>query len=204
MARKRSSRGITAWLVTWEHSGDHAKPERRVAAVFSSRLGGDRVRELVEVLYANANSTVGELIGYARNTRSNPYQATFGSVNGVSSGIGVSGRLGSLGLGCVCGTGSGSGGKGVVVEVALAVSYGSMMATDAASCVPLATCDLCRLGGPHSSSRKACSARLLGSSSELAPGGPAAWKVSVAVKRTPSSTASIELAVPFVKYGCFL
>ena len=79
----RSRDGASAWLVTWEHCGDHARPKERVAAVLSPKLGAERVRELVEFLYLNATSSVEERIGFARDKGSNPYHAQFGAVHGV-------------------------------------------------------------------------------------------------------------------------
>jgi hypothetical protein len=51
---KRRKRGITAWLVTWEHIGDHAKPLTSIAAVLNPRWSSERVREIVELVYVNS------------------------------------------------------------------------------------------------------------------------------------------------------
>ena len=76
-------RGISAWLVTWEHAGEHAKPRQRVAAVLNPRLSGQKVLEIVELLYANEPYNPSERIAVARSRRSNPYPARFGSLEGV-------------------------------------------------------------------------------------------------------------------------
>jgi hypothetical protein len=73
---------MKAWLVTWEWVGDHAKREKKVAAVLNPRLGGARVRELVEFLYATENYTTGELMALAKGGK-NPYPAIFGTLNGA-------------------------------------------------------------------------------------------------------------------------
>jgi len=55
--RNKQSRGIKAWLVTWEWSGEHAKRDDKVAAIFNPRLGIERIREYVEFIYATENYT---------------------------------------------------------------------------------------------------------------------------------------------------
>ena len=73
---------MIAWLVTWEWFGEHAKRGSKVAAVLNPRLESERVRELVEFLYATENLTVGEQMGLAKRGH-NPCPATFGTLNGV-------------------------------------------------------------------------------------------------------------------------
>ncbi len=80
---KGSRKGISAWLVTWEHCGDHARPERRIAAVLSPRWSAERVREYVELLYVNSIFSLPERIAYARGKSFNPYPAKFASHRGV-------------------------------------------------------------------------------------------------------------------------
>ena len=75
--------GRKAWLVTWEHMGDHAQPERKIAAVFKPQLSGRRVRELVEFLYASLEYQPFEQLEIVCGLRSNPYPATFGTLQGV-------------------------------------------------------------------------------------------------------------------------
>jgi hypothetical protein len=77
------SRGAKAWLVTWEHMGAHAKPEERIAAVLSPRWSEERVRQFVELLYANATFSVSERIAYMKGQFS-PYPAQFDSQGGVT------------------------------------------------------------------------------------------------------------------------
>ena len=69
----RTKTGISAWLITWENLGEHAQPQEKVAAILSARFSGEKVRELVEVLYANSKYTPSERIDVVRNRRNNPY-----------------------------------------------------------------------------------------------------------------------------------
>jgi len=81
-AKPRKRRGVTAWLVTWECSGDHAKREDRIAAVLNPRLFGTRVKEIIEFLYMNNCYTLRERLDYALHPRRNPYPARFGTLEG--------------------------------------------------------------------------------------------------------------------------
>jgi len=47
-------KGIKAWLVTRHWVSDHATREDQVIAIFSSHLGGVRVREFVELIYVTS------------------------------------------------------------------------------------------------------------------------------------------------------
>ncbi len=75
----------TAWLVTWEWSGDHARvdKEKKIVAVLNYRWTGERVRSLVEHLYLSFEQGVWEMIAVARNKRRNPYPAEFETINGI-------------------------------------------------------------------------------------------------------------------------
>jgi hypothetical protein len=71
-------RGRVAWLVTRHWVADHPKWE--VAAILSSRLGGVRVREFVELIYLTSGYfTLSEelAIAWPRHGRI-PYAARFG------------------------------------------------------------------------------------------------------------------------------
>jgi len=74
---------MRAWLVTWEWAGEHAAVDEKVAAVLNPRLSGERVREIVELLYVNARLSLCERLVYARSKRSTPYRAYFGSIGRV-------------------------------------------------------------------------------------------------------------------------
>ncbi len=79
----RPKKGISAWLVKWDHCGGHARPAETVAAVLNPRLSGQKVREIVELLYANDRYDASQRIAVVRNPRSNPYPAHFGELGGV-------------------------------------------------------------------------------------------------------------------------
>ena len=77
------SKGIKAWLVTWDGVDDaRVCGEERIAAIISCRSSAKRVNELVELLYVNTEFTLDERLLYARN-RSTPYRAEFVPVAGV-------------------------------------------------------------------------------------------------------------------------
>jgi hypothetical protein len=81
----RSTRPLkTAWLVTWEWIGDHArvKDEKKVVALFNYRWSGERVRDFVEQIYVALEFSDWSKVGVARNQRDNPYRAQFGTLNG--------------------------------------------------------------------------------------------------------------------------
>ena len=80
---KHSRKGITAWLVTWEWVGDHAKSKRKVAAILNPHCSPDRVQEYVEFIYVNSYYSISERIAYAKNRHFHPYPAEFVRVNGV-------------------------------------------------------------------------------------------------------------------------
>ena len=80
-SRARKTRGISAWLITWESVSDHAKPTDVVAAVLNPRLSGRRVLEIVELLYANASYDTSERIAFVKSPQRNPYRAQFGKLH---------------------------------------------------------------------------------------------------------------------------
>lgn len=82
-ASKQKSVGITAWLVTWEHVGDHAKPPCKIAAILNRKTPAAKVRDMIEVIYANSKYSPYERIEYARDRRNSPYPAEFERIDGV-------------------------------------------------------------------------------------------------------------------------
>jgi hypothetical protein len=82
MRKERSlPKGKKIWLVTWEWGGEHARRDDKVAAIFSPRYSGERVRDLIERLYS-ADYSLAEKLAYALEPRKNPYPAFFGALNG--------------------------------------------------------------------------------------------------------------------------
>ena len=69
------NRGRKAWLVTWEWSGDHAKRNPEVVAVFRPQLTFKRVSELVEHLYSFSKYTPQERMIFALGLQPSPYPA---------------------------------------------------------------------------------------------------------------------------------
>jgi len=74
---------ITAWLITWEWAGDHARREDRIAGILSSRLTAEQIKEIVETIYANEFYTYRERIAFAKDRKANPYPATFDDIDGI-------------------------------------------------------------------------------------------------------------------------
>lgn len=66
---------MRAWLVTWEWTSPSAEVADRVAAVLPPRWTTERVASVIELLYAQATSSVRELAAYAKNPKANPYRA---------------------------------------------------------------------------------------------------------------------------------
>lgn len=82
--RKRI-RGISAWLVTWNHVGQHAAPAEKVVAILGARTSAASVLKQVEWLYANATFDLSEKIAYAKSSANfNPYPARFGELSGAT------------------------------------------------------------------------------------------------------------------------
>jgi len=75
--RKRRSRKIKAWLVTWEWIGNHARRNDKVAAILNPRLSAHRVRDFVELFYMNSQYSLSERLAYTASKRKNPYPARF-------------------------------------------------------------------------------------------------------------------------------
>jgi hypothetical protein len=76
------ARGKRAWLVTWEWSGEHARVEEPIAAVFRPQLSGERVLELVDCIYAFSEFTPRERMTVALNPKTTLPRAKFGEVYG--------------------------------------------------------------------------------------------------------------------------
>ena len=73
----------SAWLVTWEWSGDDARVEDPVVELFNYRWDGKTFRLIVEQLYANLKYSIPEKVALARSKPSNPYPAEWTHINGV-------------------------------------------------------------------------------------------------------------------------
>ena len=85
----QSTRSVkSAWLVTWEWVGDHARvdEEKRVVTVLNYRWSAKKVRDLVEQLDVALEYGPWDKVGVARNKRSNPYPAELGALGEVRCG----------------------------------------------------------------------------------------------------------------------
>jgi hypothetical protein len=78
------TRKVKAWLVTWEWMGDHAKRPDKVAEILDPRLPPERVRRIVELLYAHEQYTLSERVAWCvRNKKDNLYPAKFVDIEGL-------------------------------------------------------------------------------------------------------------------------
>lgn len=72
---------MKVWLVEWGAGGAHAEARMpdKYAAILPADTPVDRVREIVELLYANASYTRSERLHLAQGTWNNPYRAQYDS-----------------------------------------------------------------------------------------------------------------------------
>jgi hypothetical protein len=73
----------SAWLVTWEWSGDHARVEDPVVALFNYRWPGETVRLVVEQIYSALKYSISDKFAVARNRKNTPYPAQARDIDGV-------------------------------------------------------------------------------------------------------------------------
>ena len=67
----------TAWVVTWDWSGDHAKVEDRVVAVLNYRLSSRNVSLFIEQLYCSYEYSHADKLSVAIRRKENPYPAEY-------------------------------------------------------------------------------------------------------------------------------
>ena len=76
LKRKRNNKGrISAWLVTWGGTGEHAKRKDKIAAILNYRQTSNKISEIIEMIYANETYTLEERLYIAKNKKLNPYPA---------------------------------------------------------------------------------------------------------------------------------
>lgn len=75
-------KGYSAWLVTWEWVGDHAKVSKPLAEVLDPRMSAKRVREIVEILGQREDS-LAEKVAWRLMKQRAPYPAEFQMIGGV-------------------------------------------------------------------------------------------------------------------------
>ena len=78
----KKQRGYSAWLVTWEWSGDHAAVKDKVAEILGPRTSPERVRQIVELLY-HREASLSEKVAWRLLKRNQSYRAEFETVEGV-------------------------------------------------------------------------------------------------------------------------
>jgi hypothetical protein len=69
------SKGVSAWLLTWDWANDAAAVSDAVAAILSPKLSEVRVAWFVEQLYALRTSNAAGLAAIAKDPDANPYRA---------------------------------------------------------------------------------------------------------------------------------
>lgn len=72
----KKTKGIKAWLVTWEWINDVNAVADKVVAILNPRWPMSRVASIVEIIYAMCSYTIEEMITITRHTDSNPYKST--------------------------------------------------------------------------------------------------------------------------------
>jgi len=73
---------MKAWLITWEHIGEHAKPSKRIVALLSPRWSQDRVRDHVHVLYSMNGYSPAEKLNLLKKHAHIPHPAQFQETQG--------------------------------------------------------------------------------------------------------------------------
>lgn len=79
---KPKTKGLSAWLITWEWCGEHAAVREKVAEILDPRLSSDRVRETVELLY-HRTATLSEKAAWRLLRAKQQYPAEFMRLEGV-------------------------------------------------------------------------------------------------------------------------
>lgn len=82
MKKRQTRKGLSAWLVTWEWCGKHAKREDKVAEIMDPRISPERMRQIVELLY-HRNALLSEKAAWRLRNQSQPYPAMFMRLEGV-------------------------------------------------------------------------------------------------------------------------
>lgn len=64
----------SAWLITWDWNGDHAKVEDKLVAILDYRRSARYIERLLEQMYVSSQLAYHEQLRYAKNRESSPYQ----------------------------------------------------------------------------------------------------------------------------------
>ena len=76
---------MATWIATWEGTDQRHLPKKKLALVLDGRTGEEKVRKMIQALFASYWYSEGELVAYRRE-KDNPYPAKFGDLNGVTWG----------------------------------------------------------------------------------------------------------------------
>jgi hypothetical protein len=80
-------KGRKAWLVEWQ-SPNGQEPENPIAAIFRPQMGGETVRQHVELIYSTNQYCATEMLRFMVASAENPYKAVFGSLPRRDDGSG--------------------------------------------------------------------------------------------------------------------
>lgn len=67
----------SAWLITWEWAGEHAKVENKVVAILDFRYSHNKIGRFLEWIYIGSRFALYEQIAYAKNRKYNPYRLEY-------------------------------------------------------------------------------------------------------------------------------
>lgn len=78
---------MNAWLITWKWHGEHAKIEKPLVGIISSRRGEKFIADFVEQVYLMETSTIEEIVRWANRKKDRPYKVkTVEIINNVPHG----------------------------------------------------------------------------------------------------------------------
>lgn len=66
---------MEAWLITWGWMSNHAATEDKIVTILSPTRARHEIADIVQILYAQFTSTVGELARYASDPSAIPYKS---------------------------------------------------------------------------------------------------------------------------------
>lgn len=84
--RKRTKKGIRAWLITWKWFGDENAIADKVIAVLNPRWTRERVAPIVDAIYAMCSYSIEEMVMFTRRPERTPYRSE------VSNGVIICGH----------------------------------------------------------------------------------------------------------------
>lgn len=76
----------SAWLVTWEWLGNHAKKEEKIVSILNYRYSLERVKKYIEQCYIDSEYLLVDKLSCAKSANNNPYQAESSSGDKITCG----------------------------------------------------------------------------------------------------------------------